>query len=242
MEMQTARGAKLISLVDSHSAPRRLGTSFRRTRPGPELELVESFLEAIPLEIPRGCQATVFQEPRIESGFPDLVIVVWRVAATRKWNEARALLEPQDLRVMHYLHQAGGKVADQELSECFQCLPRNLERLKSAGMVRRVGASWVARALSWSFAARKIIAIEAKIGKWAEALDQAVLNTWFASSSYILIPNSPSQQVLDVARRFGVGVCSMNGAEVEEITSPPEQLPKSYASWIFNDWAWRASL
>lgn len=232
----------MIEFVDSDSAPGRLGTTFRRARPGPELDLVDAFLDSMPLEIPRGCQATVFREPRIESGFPDLVIVVWRVAAARKWDEERAQLQPQDLRLMHYLHQAGGKVPDGELSEFFLRPVPILERLQRAGMVRRLKQGWSARALSWAFAAKKIIAVEAKIDKWAEVMDQAVLNTWFASSSYVLIPRPPSQQLRDVAKTFGIGICSMSGSEVEEISFPPEELPKSYASWTFNDMAWRASL
>ena len=83
-----------IAILDSDSAHRsRLDASFRRKRPGPELDLIESFLRAMPLHIPRGCQATVFREPQLESGFPDLVIVVWRVATTREWRPARIALQ-----------------------------------------------------------------------------------------------------------------------------------------------------
>lgn len=49
-----------------------IGTFFRRQRGGPERTLVNWFLENIPVQIPSGCRMTVFQEPRLESGFPDL--------------------------------------------------------------------------------------------------------------------------------------------------------------------------
>lgn len=236
------RSSELIEFVDSKSAPGNLGATFRRTRPGPELDLVESFLIQMPLEIPRGCQATVFREPMIESGFPDLVIVVWNRAAALKWSEERALLHSQDMRVMHFLHQAGSKVADEELFRLFRRPTHTLERLERAGMVRRLKGGWSARALSWAFAAKKIIAVEAKVDRWAEVIDQAVLNTWFASTSYVLIPRRPTQQLRDVARKFGIGICSMEGEQVEEVSTPPEALPRSYASWLFNDLAWRTSL
>lgn len=232
-----------IAILDSDSAHgRRLGVSFRRRRPGPELDLIESFLRAMPLHIPRGCRATVFREPQLESGFPDLVIVVWRVAMTREWRPARIALKPQDLRVMHYLHRTR-RANFRDLRQCFpRTTTASLERLQEAKMIRRVGESWASYALSRSFAATKIIAVEAKVGKWAAALDQAVLNTWFASTSYILIPNSPSGHILDVAQRLGIGVCSLDDGDVREVDAVSCGLPRSYASWILNDWAWRASL
>lgn len=230
-----------IALVDSDSKHTRLGAGFRRKRPGPELDLVDGFLEAMPLQVPRGCRVTVFREPRIESGFPDLVIVVWREATTRRWKEERTSLKPQDMRIMHFLHRAR-KATSKDLASCFRGTTASLERLHNAEVVRQVGRAWVPRALSWSFAARKIIAVEAKIGKWADALDQAVLNTWFASKSYILIPNSPPDRLLEVANRLGIGIISMNGEVADEIASPVGELPRSYVSWMFNDWAWRASL
>jgi len=230
-----------IALVDSDSKHAQLGATFRKQRPGPELDLVDGFLEAMPLQVPRGCKVTVFREPRIESGFPDLVIVVWREAATRNWKKERASLKPQDLRIVHYLHRAG-RATSKDLGGCFRGTTASLERLLGAEVVRQVGKAWVPRALSWSFAAKKIIAVEAKIGKWADALDQAVLNTWFASKSYILIPNSPPDRLLEVASRLEIGILSMNGEGADEVASPSGKLPKSYASWMFNDWAWRPSL
>ncbi len=229
-----------FAIVDSNSAPSRLGVSFRRTRPGPELDLVESFLKAKPWRNPRGSRVTVLREPRLESGFPDLVIVVWRTSAARDWSPGRRHLEPQDYRIMHYLHRIR-RATSEDLGMYFRRgAASSLERLHDAGMIRRVGRAWAARALNRSFAATKIIAVEAKIGKWSAALDQAVLNTWFASTSYILIPNTPTRQLLDIAQRLGIGVCSMVDGDVRRVASPNWDLPRSYASWILNDWAWQA--
>lgn len=108
-------------------------------------------------------------------------------------------------------------------------------------MVRHVGASWMPCSLRRSFAASKIIAVEAKIGKWAEVLNQALLNTWFASKSYVLVPRLPSGQQLAEAKRLGIGVCSMDDQGVKEVASESARLPRSYASWVLNDWAWRSA-
>src|SRR5271169_4258434 len=66
-----------LTIVDRDTAPQGFGAAFRQIRQGPERKLVEAFLEELPFSTPRGCHATVFCEPRIESGFPDLVVVLW---------------------------------------------------------------------------------------------------------------------------------------------------------------------
>jgi hypothetical protein len=205
------------------------------------LDLVETFLRAMPLHIPRGCRATVFREPRLESGFPDLVIVVWREEVTLDWCPERENLRVQDFRLMHFLHHTRHARQD-KLMECFgRRVTSSIERLHAAEMIRPVGFSWAPCALHRSFAASKIIAVEAKVGKWTDVLNQALLNTWFASKSYVLVPNLPSQLQLAAAQRFGIGVCSLDDSEVREVASESMRLPRSYASWVLNEWAWRSS-
>lgn len=235
-----APGSPLLH-VDSDSGNSDLGARFRRTRPGPELDLIDSFLRAMPLHIPRGCRATVFREPRLESGFPDLVIVVWREEVTRGWRSEREFLEARDLRLMHFLHHTR-RAREDELVACFgRRATGSIKRLFDAAMIRPVGTSWTPCSLRSSFAASKIIAVEAKIDKWTEVLNQAHLNTWFASKSYVLVPKPPSGPQLAAARRLGIGVCSLNDREVREVASESTRLPRSYASWVLNDWAWRSS-
>src|ERR1700752_2974707 len=75
------------NIVDRDSAPE--GVVFRRTLRGPEQELVDGFISAMPLvRAPDSC-VTVLRELSLDSGFPDLVIVVWRAARTADWGEAR---------------------------------------------------------------------------------------------------------------------------------------------------------
>lgn len=239
--MKTFPAESRVLFVDSGSAISPLGARFRRTRPGPELELVESFLGAMPLHIPRSCRATVFREPRLESGFPDLVVVVWRKRVTLSWRPERECLQTQDLRLMHFLHHTR-RASEDELVRCFgRGATSSIERLHASAMIRHVGSSWTPRALRHSFAASEIIAVEAKIGRWTEVLNQALLNTWFASKSYVLVPKPPSNPQLAAAHRLGIGVCSLYDGEVREVVSDATRLPRSYASWMLNEWAWRSS-
>jgi hypothetical protein len=116
----------------------------------------------------------------------------------------------------------------------------SIDRLNAAGFLRASKARWLLRPLSGVFAARKIIAVEAKVSEWKAALQQADVNTWFASASYILVPEVPRRSsLLEMARRLGIGVWTKNRAPVKPKRA--EELPRSYMSWLFNEWAWRVS-
>jgi len=227
--------------IDRNTTNLALGARFRKARSGPESDLVESFLRVMPLYIPRGCRATVFRELRLESGFPDLVIVVWREETTFGWRPERKCLQTQDFRLMHFLHHYR-RAGEDNIVEWFgRRAFSSIERLYDAAMIRFVGSSWVPCALRQSFAAAKIIAVEAKVSKWTDVLNQAVLNTWFASKSCVLVPRLPTDHQVAAAQRHGIGVCSVCDGEVVEVASESTRLPRSYASWALNDWAWRSS-
>lgn len=230
-----------MNVVESDSASGSIGAHFRSTRPGPELDLIDSFLMAMPLGIPQGCRATIFREPRLESGFPDIVIVVWREEITSNWRSARTSLNTYDHRIMHFIYNSR-RVRQDEIATYFgKRASESVGRLHDAGMIRLNGFNWHPLALRRSFAAVKIIAVEAKIGKWKNVLNQAILNTWFASKSYILVSRSPSRKQIEEAQSYGIGVCSLENGKVKEVASNTAKLPRSYASWMLNDWAWRSA-
>jgi hypothetical protein len=227
------------TIVDRDSAPE--GAVFRRSQQGPEQELVERFIPAMPLAHAPDSRVTVLREPGLESGFPDLVIVVWRDARTSDWGESRLALIPDDLRLMHYVFQRR-RAANSELEDHFgsRFARSSIERLHDAGLVRPTGRAWFPCAFERVFAATKIIAVEAKIGKWADVVNQARLNTWFASKSYVLVPRVSEEQVRE-AQRFGIGVLAPEQEGIREWGASTAPLPRSYASWVVNDLAWRAS-
>jgi hypothetical protein len=231
-----------VTIVDQSSAAEKLGVSFRRQRPGPESDLISWFLEERPIVLRPGHRATIFREPRLASGFPDLVVVVWDAAVAKDWRPARERLRTQDIRLMHYL-AAVGPCAEPELRAAFAApVGSGLTRLEEAGMVRRLNGRWKARSLSTCFAARHIVAIEAKVNEWASAVFQAALNTWFASRSYVLLPQEPRRTgAREEAEALGVGVWTKGAASLDGTVSRPRDLPRSYASWLFNEWAWRTA-
>jgi hypothetical protein len=193
--LTTKKNHGKFTIVDSVNVGAAAGPVFRARRLGPELELLERFLEMPHFSAPPGCEATVFREPRLESGFPDLVIVIWDRRKTEQWQPVRTALTLEDLRLAHYVHCSGG-CAHERLSTVFPKWGKSLERLNAAGMLECDHEMWRLRPLSHLFAAQQIIAVEAKIAEWGRALEQAQLNTWFASASYVLVPNVPKRSRL----------------------------------------------
>ncbi|HTQ55550.1 MAG TPA: hypothetical protein VMI94_13875 [Bryobacteraceae bacterium] len=118
----------------------------------------------------------------------------------------------------------------------------SLTRLVDAFMIRREQTRWKPCPLSVVFAATQIIAVEAKVSEWRHALNQAYLNTWFTSHSCILVPKIPRNSTMPQdARDLGVTVITQD--DVSWDLKPSDQYqPRSYVSWLFNDWAWKMAL
>ncbi len=223
---------------------RDFGYTVRRPTHGPELELVNDFVQYCLPSHPRGQVRTVFVEPRLDSGYPDAVVAYLHLATAERWQDARANLSASDVRILHYLSSYGAAefpVLRTILRHGVHCA---LERLHAAGLVRYVNQTWQALPLHRIFAIRRLIAIEAKIDAWRSGLTQALQNTWFASESYLLMPRIPKRSpLIQEAARFGLGVVTQGQPlRHAEIPARPEGLPKSHASWLFNEWAWRTCI
>jgi DUF1365 family protein len=114
-----------------------------------------------------------------------------------------------------------------------------VDDLLNADLISTRGSFVTARPLGKIFAARHIIAVEAKIKNWRKALQQAVANLWFASHSYILLPPLRTlNRVVKEAKKFGVGVLVFDGKKTKMVFRPKrQQIPISYGSWLISEWA-----
>lgn len=218
------------------------GLNLRETRKGPEYDLVREYVASYLPRPARGQSLTVFIEPEIDTGFPDIVAVYTQMATTRRWTAARACLTKVDIRLAHFLATMGASDFDR-LKRFFPTnLKRCLERLLDAGVIRNTSGTWQLRALHNVFAVRRLVAIEAKVFDWQDGLKQAFQNIWFASESYLLLPRLPQAPLLiQEANRFGVGLRVLGQPlDSSELCPRQAQIPRSYASWLFNEWVWRA--
>lgn len=213
---------------------------------GAETELIDCFLARGIRKGGHGTRITAFVEPRLASGFPDIVIAYWRPRVFEAWDVHRSSLGVDDVRILHFLH--GVRSADME-TLCRMLDPKrkrvaeSLKRLHLAKLVRFRGGLWVPRALDRVFGIRDLIAVEAKVRDWRRALEQARLNRWFASVSCVLMPTSSVHEaVIDQATAYGVGVIGRDGnGHLDELLEPAaDEIPRSYGSWLFNEWVGRS--
>lgn len=214
----------------------------RRTRPGPEAELLRAMIKA-EFVLGKPLPAVFFHEPDLPTGLPDLV-AVYLGNANLCLSRARLRLNDRHVRLLHYLHTCG-PTADTVVAQQLRLKPEALEelvaQLQSAELVSRRQHILRARPLSRTFAVKYIIAIEAKIRNWAGALQQAAANHWFASQSYILVPQSRvMHRIRERARPLGIGVLVFDGQRVQiAVRAKTRDIPSSYGSWLFNEWALR---
>lgn len=217
-------------------------SSFRRN--GPEEDLIDHFLESVHVTVPLGYKIFIFKEPRLESGTPDLVFVQFRDKSQAIWPEERKKINNFDIRLMHYI-TCYGPITIPDIQVIFKrnCLD-SLDRLQRAKMIRNHGGHIKARLLSHIYAIRSIVSIEAKIQDWKIALNQAFLNTWFSSHSYILMPKVPSSPSFkEIVNRLNIGVFSMDGKIPSlKFSKQKNNQPLSYCSWYFNELAWKTEI
>lgn len=225
--------------VGGHPKLETRGPRLRESLGGPEDDLIRSFTNKLPTSF-QGLRITQFQEPQLGPWFPDLVLVYWEPAVADKWPSTRRNLERQDFQVLQLLRglgQAGattlGEFIDSDVGA-------SLERLEHSDLVFRASHTWRPRSIRDSFAVRRLVAIEAKIKNWNRGLEQASRNRWFASESYLLLKELPATSDVGAeASSRGVGLITLKDHLSQPRTNPSlRNLPCSYASWLFNDWAW----
>ena len=218
----------------------------RRATIGPERYLVDSFLEKGIEGIGYSFRAkhmAVFVEPRIDSGFPDIVIAVYRPEYFSHWTKAREELSCTELKLLSYLYSVKGANSDQ-IRELLSLQPSSIlhstELLSDAGLIvrdteRRI---WSPRPIKETFGLEHLVAIEAKVCNSQNVLDQAALNCRFASESYALTSVNPSNGFSHRAKLAGIGVVSASKRQTFRRFVKPRSfpLPSCYVSWQFNEW------
>lgn len=220
-----------------------MGRRLRQRRSGPEAEMVDRFIEETDIPSFRSYRTTILREPRLPTGFPDIVAVQWHQPTTVQWKPCRANLSSDDLRLAHLIATRGRTTRDELESYWGRMAVPALKRLQSAGLASEKLGCWRAAPLKASFAVRKIITFEAKISAFARALEQATLNSWFATESYLLVPEKAYiQSIVERCNSRNVGIW-ISGESTPFFRPRPNThaQPLSYASWILNEWVWRDS-
>lgn len=219
-------------------------TIFRQPTNGPELNIVNMYCEEHLSSLGVDESLSIFLEPKLNTGFPDIVAVFWDKEVTHKWPNARADLTSSDMTIVHHLNLVGQIPVEQ--------LVKRFGTRKVSEMMLRLSDSQVAevksdeilrKPLCNTFAVKRIVAIEAKVRDWGKGLEQAFQNTLFASESYLLLESLPnSQNLFKNAEKLGVGLLDKDRSVTHPyLKSKVGSLPTSHAAWLFNEWAWKFS-
>jgi hypothetical protein len=81
-----------------------------------------------------------------------------------------------------------------------------------------------------------LLAFEAKLHKWREALQQAYRNTCFAHHSYVLLPKSIALRVQKCSAEFKlrhVGLCYIDGKNIVIVLPAERQVPLE--PWLLDE-------
>lgn len=225
-----------------HSNP-DIGYFARATTPGDEYELVQNFIDFFCSKFEKDTkkhQLMVFIEPRITSGFPDIVFASYLPSIMSNWSDERAKLDTCDLKVLSFIMHTNGCSGASILSSLK--LPErqtinSLEKLMDAKMISYRHTQWMPRELRDVFSIVRLVSVEAKINNMGKVAEQSLLNTWFASESYALTNSTrPQQETLRSFRSRGIGLYGKNRSFKKLLEAQEFALPSSYLSFQFNEW------
>lgn len=224
-----------------------IGYVARTTTRGQEFDMVSKYINHLISKYSRlkNKKAAIFVEPQLDTGYPDIVIVEYFSLPTNGWNKSRNDLTCTDLKILYYIQiKRGGTVAEisNTLGYPVSSVEKSLKRLNEAGLIHLSKSQKSVRNVQLNSYCRihKIIAIEAKIDKWKEAIRQANNNIWFATESYVLMnKESCSATVTETCKANGIGIILVNGKIRTELPSLQRSFPVSYASLQFNEWLLR---
>lgn len=238
--LRSSNGQQILTKADWSTMANAGVLRVRRQTAGPENDLVEN---AIRFGLLRGkTSPLVVREAAIGTGFPDVVAAY---PTSKSLRVERPPLGVDHLRLLQFLWSYEGATTLAAAQTLLRLGPRTLRRivdeLSEQRAIRVTGENVRAYRNADTFAVSRIVAVEAKISKWQDALMQAAGNAWFASHSYILLPSWRLGDIAAVhARTLGIGVLVLEDdrvATVEPARTRP--IPASLGSWIVNEWVVR---
>lgn len=233
-------------LIFSNTRP-DIGYVARTITHGQEFDMVSKYINYLISKYShlKTKKAAIFLEPQLDTGYPDVVIVEFFSLPNSKWDKSRNDLTSTDLKILYYIQiKRGSTVPDisNMLGYPVSLVEKSVRRLNKAGLIHLSKSQQSVRNVQLNSYCRihKIIAIEAKIDKWKEAIRQASNNVWFATESYILMnKESCSASITETCRANGIGIILVNGTIRTELPSMQRPFPVSYASLQFNEWLLR---
>lgn len=226
-----------------------IGYVARTTTLGEEFDMVNQYIEAVSAKYSKDANinAAIFIEPQVGSSYPDIVIVEYSnsPAITEESTHVMRKLTITDLKILFFIHNvkyATENYICQMLAYPLEEVRRSINRLSMYNLIYKSssGKSVRKKDIKRYCPIKKIIAIEAKINKWSEAISQANQNVWFATESYVLLNREKcTKTTIERCREKGIGIILVNGKVKRVQKSASRKFPVSYASMLFGEWIHR---
>lgn len=231
-----------ISILEKND--NSIGLKTRRQTQGKELELVKKFIEyyANKFESKRtNTKLAIFCEPYIESGFPDIVFAEYIEEVYSNWNEKREKLKTNDLKVLQHII-TNKKITSKKIKSQLGLTGDNdllpiLEKLYDANLITRKNGLYEPKNIDDIYGIKKLEAFEAKINNITTVVEQANINSWFASKTFILSNvNHPTEKTIQKLEKTGVGMYTLDKDFIKLKDAKKHNLPNCYISLLFNEW------
>lgn len=220
-----------------------LGLYTRTSTQGEELVLVKQFIDYYCnrfLHDNKFYNLAVFIEPRVSSGFPDIVFASYVPTIMDNWSDVRMHLNTSDLKILSFListKNCNGAEIISALKLPEKQVITSLEKLYDAKLISRTRNAWRPRELKHIYSIKKLVSVEAKISDIRRVAEQSFINMWFASHSYALTNSEcPQSNTIQKFSKSGIGLYCKGKTFKKVLEARKLDLPSSYLSLQFNEW------
>lgn len=232
-----------MEIIEVHNNYSCLGINSRPITIGEEFDMVTNFIN-----YRKECFKTtpkkklaIFIETKINDSYPDVVFVEFDPSRYEKWNSYRNKLSTNDLKLLHFIYtkrSVASQKAVKELSIQYKNLLQSLESLMDAQLIEHKDGTWIIPNKNELFGVRNIEAVEAKISKWDKVMQQAIINTSFASESFVLSKRKrePNIEVMQRISSLGIGIYLYDSKQfVRYSPAQRNRFPCNYNSIYLNE-------
>lgn len=235
-----------MPIIEFNNSYENIGIQTRKQTVGIELDMVKNFIEHKKTRFSEkpDKNLAIFIEPKINNAYPDIIFAEYNPTSYELWSKLRNELDIFDLKVLSFIYSTNETTSDEiinKLSIKYKGLLHSIEKLYDAKLICRQDSKWsIINKKFWGL--RKIECVEAKISKWNEVFQQAVLNTTFSSESSVLskVKRDPRDNIRTAFSNFGIGIYIYDDLGFSNISKPRKvKIPINHNSLLINEWIGR---
>lgn len=186
-----------------------------------ECDMLNPLVESLPaiFRVRSGQRLRVLREPTIGSVVPDILVGIWSGDLPR-WNNLNSVSRHVLAWLSTQKIASGEQQLREELLISEHAAVAAMSALKRVGAIERKQSGEVELRPEFNVShAVKLIAIEVKLRRWREALDQAIAYREFADEAYVVLDGNQVRLDADIRAAFasnGIGLFLQCGHTVKK--------------------------